>query len=159
MQTNPVIPVMKGGMREVLLDFTKKQASFASNLFLGLLILGITFYNEIPKVYVNQADTLLGRLFMITFLYFVLDMGGWVQGILVCIFFGLLLSVSTRPRIEGFKGDQEIRIVPEKKLWFVEETLKETPIAIEDEKVRTSAVQDNNAQQSSPVQDSKSSSR
>jgi hypothetical protein len=150
---------MKGGMREVLLDFTKKQASFASNLFLGTLILGITFYNEIPKVYVNQADTLLGRLFMITFLFFVLDMGGWLQGILVTIFFGLLLSVSTRPRVEGFKSDQEIRIVPEKKLWFVEETLKETPIAIEDEKVRTSAVQDNNAQQYSPVQDSKSSSR
>lgn len=159
MQTNPVVPVMKGGMREVLLDFTKKQASIASNLFLGLLVLGITFYNEIPKVYVNQADTVLGRLLMITMLYFVLDIGGWLQGILLTIFFGLLLSVSTRPRVEGFKSDQEIRIVPEKKLWFVEETLKERPIAIEDEKVRTSAIQDNNAQQSSPVQDSKSSSR
>ena len=159
MQSNPVIPVMKGGMREVLVDFTKKQATYLSNLFLGLLVLGITFYNTIPKVYVNQADTLLGRLLMITTLYITMDMGGWLYGILLAIFFGLILSVSTRPRKEGFKGDQEIRIVPEKKLWFVEETLKETPIAIEDEKVRTVAVQDNNAQVSSPVQDSKSSSR
>ena len=159
MQSNPVVPVMKGGMREVLIDFTKKQAAFASNLFLGLLVLGITFYNEIPKIYVNQADTILGRLLMITALYITVDMGGWLHGILMAIFFGLLLSISTRPRKEGFKSDQEIRIVPEKKLWFVEETLKETPIAIEDEKVRTIAVQDNNAQQSSPVQDSKSSSR
>lgn len=159
MQSNPVVPVMKGGMREVLVDFTKKQASYLSNLFLGLLVLGITFYNTIPKVYVNQADTLLGRLLMITTLYITMDMGGWLYGILLAIFFGLILSVSTRPRKEGFKGDQEIRIVPEKRLWFVEETLKERPIAIEDEKVRTVAVQDNNAQVSSPVQDSKSSSR
>lgn len=159
MQSNPVVPVMKGGMREVLVDFTKKQATYLSNLFLGLLVLGITFYNTIPKVYVNQADTLLGRLLMITTLYITMDMGGWLYGILLAIFFGLILSVSTRPRKEGFKGDQEIRIVPEKRLWFVEETLKERPIAIEDEKVRTVAVQDNNAQVSSPVQDSKSSSR
>lgn len=159
MQSNPVVPVMKGGMREVLLDFTKKQASYLSNLILGFIVLGITFYNTIPSVYVNQADTNLGRLLMVVLLYLAIDFGGWIHGILLSIFFGLLLSVSTRPRIEGFKSDQEIRIVPEKKLWFVEETLKERPIAIEDEKVRTMAVQDNNSQSYSPVQDSKSSSR
>lgn len=159
MQNPPVIPVMKGGMREVLLDFSKKQMSLASNLFLGLLVLGITFFNTIPKVYANQADTFIGRLLLLVLLYITVEMGGWLHGILLAIFFALVLSVSTRNKVEGFKSDQEIRMVPEKKLWFVEETLKERPVAIEDEKVKTIAVQDNDNQESSPVQDSKSTSR
>lgn len=159
MQTPPAIPVMKGGMREILLDFSKKQMDFASKMFLGLLILGITFFHTIPQAYANQADTFIGRLLILALLYITVEMGGWLHGILLAIFFALVLSISTRNKVEGFKSDQEIRIVPEKKLWFVEETLKERPIAIEDEKVKTLAVQDNNAEQNSPVQDSKSMSR
>ncbi len=159
MQNPPVVPVMKGGMREVLLDFSKKQMSLASNLFLGLLVLGITFFNTIPKVYADQADTFIGKLLLLLLLYITVEMGGWLHGILLAIFFALVLSISTRNKVEGFKSDQEIRMVPEKKLWFVEETLKERPVAIEDEKVKTIAVQDNDNQESSPVQDSKSTSR
>ncbi len=159
MQNPPVVPVMKGGMREVLLDFSKKQMSLASNLFLGLLVLGITFFNTIPKVYADQADTFIGKLLLLLLLYITVEMGGWLHGILLAIFFALVLSISTRNKVEGFKSDQEIRMVPEKKLWFVEETLKERPVAIEDEKVKTIAVQDNDNQETSPVQDSKSTSR
>ena len=85
------------------------------------------------------------------------ELGSWVHGILFAIFAALLLSVS--PLSEGFSNDQSLQMITEKKKWWVEEVLKENPIAIEDDKVSTTAVQDNTLQTKSSVQDSKSSSK
>jgi hypothetical protein len=77
-----------------------------------------------------------------------------MYGVLFAVFAAVLLS--TRSATEGFMSDYSFQIVDNKKKWFVEEVLHETPLGIRDEKVETSAVQDDNEQGRSSVQDSKS---
>jgi hypothetical protein len=40
-------------------------------------------------------------------------------------------------------GDTDIKLVSQKKRWWSEQVLMENPLGIEDDKVRTSAIQDN----------------
>ncbi|NBQ19695.1 MAG: hypothetical protein EBU13_08710 [Synechococcaceae bacterium WB5_2A_257] len=79
----------------------------------------------------------------------------WVYGVLFAVFAAVLLS--TRSPTEGFMSEYNFQIVDDKKKWFVEQLLHENPVAIRDEKVSTSAVQDDKQEGSSSVQDSKSS--
>jgi hypothetical protein len=55
---------------------------------------------------------------------------------------------------EGFAPDMNIRMIPDKKKWFIEEVLGENPLMIEDQTVRTSAVQDLTERDSGNVQNS-----
>jgi hypothetical protein len=170
MQTPPqTIPVMSGGMREILSDFTQKQ-KYQVDFFLAvLLILGIVFVHEIGLHIRNQLDTLLGRLFAFGLLILVTEQIGVLHGILLAIFLALVLSQSTNARTnskpslkqtEGFAPDFQLRLVPPKKhKWWIEEVMKENPIGIEDEKVNTSAIQDNQVSNRSSQQDTKSSTQ
>ena len=86
---------------------------------------------------------------------FILVYSKWTNGVLFAVFIAVLLS--TRSAKEGFMSDYSFQIVDDKKKWFVEEVLNENPVAIRDEKVDTSAVQDDKQEGKSSVQDSKSS--
>ena len=67
----------------------------------------------------------------------------------MALFTVLLISVSPRNFKEGFQGekgdmgDTDIKLVSQKKRWWAEQVLHENPLGIEDDKVRTSAIQDN----------------
>ena len=154
-----VPPVMIGGVRKILVDFSMKHVSNIQVIITILLVLGITFPTSIPIEIRHQASTTLGRLFLFGGLIGILMTGGWLYGILAVIFISLTLS--TIPgSYEGFNNTSySLKLVDEKKRWWVEEILHENPIAIEAEKVKTAAVQDDDLQARSSVQDSKSSSR
>lgn len=154
-----VPPVMIGGVRKILVDFSMKHVSNIQVIITILLVLGITFPTSIPVEIRHQASTTLGRLFLFGGLIGILMTGGWLYGILAVIFISLTLS--TIPgSYEGFNNTSySLKLVDEKKRWWVEEILHENPIAIEAEKVKTAAVQDDDLQARSSVQDSKSSSR
>jgi hypothetical protein len=151
-------PVMSGGMKDHVIDFSKQHLSQTSTVVLALMILGITFISTIPLPIRNQANTTIGRLLLFLLLVVCLEYGSWLHGILFAVFAALLIAVTPLPT-EGFHNDQTLQIITEKKRWWVEEILHENPIGISDEKVSTVAVQDNNLQTKSSVQDSKSSSK
>jgi hypothetical protein len=154
-----VPPVMIGGVRNILVDFSMKHVSNVQVIITILLVLGITFPTSIPIEIRHQASTTLGRLFLFGGLLGVLQTGGWLYGILAVIFISLVLS-TVPGSYEGFQNtNYSLKLVDEKKRWWVEEILHENPIAIEAEKVKTAAVQDDDLQARSSVQDSKSSSR
>lgn len=169
MQTPQTVPVMRGGMREILTDFSQKQKVQFDIVFGLILLLGIVFANEVAVHIRNQLDTFIGRLLAFGLVILVTDQIGWLHGILLALFFALVLSFSTTPRdipsrppakktTEGFAPDYALRLVPPKKhRWWVEEVMKENPVGIEDEKVNTMAVQDNTATNRSSQQDTKSS--
>jgi hypothetical protein len=169
MQTPQTVPVLSGGMREILSDFSKKQKSQFDTFFGVGLLLAIVFVHEIGLPIRNQLDTLLGRLLAFGLVVLITDQVGWIHGLLAALFFALVLSLSTNPRPgvrpsvpteEGFAPDYQVRLVPPKKQkWWVEEVMKENPIGIEDEKVSTMAVQDDQASNRSSQQDTKSSSQ
>jgi hypothetical protein len=69
----------------------------------------------------------------------------------MALFTVLLIAVaprSLRAGREGFQGkdtDTDVKLVSQKKRWWAEEVLQENPVGIEEEKVRTSAIQDSSS--------------
>lgn len=146
---------MKGGVREIVVDFSKRQMAFVELVGGILLILGIVFPANIPIEFRKQASTLLGRLLLFCILVIILLYGKWTYGVLFAVFIAILLS--TRSPKEGFTSEFTFNMVNDKKKWWVEQVLNENPVAIQDDKVSTNAVQDNGETTTSSVQDSKSS--
>lgn len=145
------MPVMKGGAREQLLDIAQKYAQ-PLNIYLGIaLVLGIAYVGQIPDSVSYQANTVFGRLFLFLMTIVVADTYSWVYALLMALFTVLLIAVaprSLRGGREGFQAkdtDTDVKLVSQKKRWWSEEVLQENPVGIEEEKVRTSAIQDSSS--------------
>ena len=124
---------MKGGAKEQMIDILMKYTK-PLDTYIGLaLVLGIVYVRQIPPIVRIQANNILGRLLLFLLTLAIADMYSCTYGIMMALFTILLLAVS--PRIEGF----QVTV----KRWFSEELLKENPLAIIEEKVNTSAIQDN----------------
>jgi hypothetical protein len=138
---NPT-PVMKGGAKEYMMDIVKKQWSPIEVYILIILGLGIVFVREIPLRVRRTAESFLGRIVLFSVSVLLTMHSPWINGILFVIFSLLLLSMSPRSS-EGFNNcSTSVKVVDDKKLWFVEALLKERPKIIEDDEVKTSAIQD-----------------
>lgn len=136
--------VQLGGVRESLVDFLQKTKYFQSILLYIVLTVLIIFKGQIPPVIYEQADSFLGRLLAIFFVASVTIHYDWILGLLAAVFVALLLGLPKAGSLrEGFGsgGETAIQVVPTNKKWFVERVLHENPIAIEEEKVVTSPVQ------------------
>ncbi len=161
------IPVMKGGAREQLWDLVQRYAQ-PLHIYLGVtLVLGITYVGQIPDRFSYQANTVIGRLFLFLVAVFVADTYSWVYGLLMALFVVLLIVVSPRTQgREGFQtikegqypnknGGVDVKLVSQKKRWWSEEVLQENPIGIEEEKVKTSAIQDSGSGSSNSLTSSR----
>lgn len=146
---------MKGGVRDILIDFSKKQSSHVELLFILLLVLGIVFPSSFSNEIVNNLSTLPGRVLLFATLVAILHYTSWTYGLLFALLTGILLA--TRSVKEGFMSEYTFQSVIDKKKWFVEEVLHETPVGIKEDRVTTAAVQD--YEENSKYQDTKSSSR
>lgn len=138
----PALPVMSGGAKEHMIDMIKKYTKPLS-IYLGLgLVLGIVYVRQIPVNIRIQGSTLIGRVLLFLLTLLIADMYSWTYGIMMALFTMLLLAVS--PRIEGFSSDEatDIKMITLKKRWFSEELLNENPAGISEDKVTTSAIQD-----------------
>jgi hypothetical protein len=136
--------VQLGGVRESLLDFVEKTKTFQTVLVYIAIILLIVFKNQIPPVIYEQADSFLGRLLAVFLVALVTIQFDWILGLLTAVAIALLLGLPRRTSLqEGFGsgGETSIQVIPTNKKWFVERVLHENPIAIEEEKVLTSAIQ------------------
>lgn len=137
--------VQFGGVRESLMDFLQKTKTFQSILLYLSFSLIIVFKNQIPPIIYDQADTFLGRLLALFLVAFITTEFDWILGLLAAVAVSLLLGLpkSSAAVKEGFGsgGETAVQVVPTSKKWFVEKTLHENPIAIEEEKVITSPVQ------------------
>jgi hypothetical protein len=142
------IPVMKGGAKKQLIDILQKYAQ-PLNIYIGiLLVLGIVYVGQIPDWITYQANSPLGRLFLFLLTVMIADTYSWIYGLLMALFVVLLIAVAPRTLKAGFqnmagdRGDTEVKFVSQKKKWWSETVLQENPVGIEEEKVRTSAIQD-----------------
>jgi predicted membrane protein len=142
----PAPILMKGGAKEHMLDLVRKYAA-PLNLYVGiLLVIGCVFVKQIPAPIKAHADSLLGRFTLFFATLVLADLYSWPYGILMALFAVLLISMAPRAFEEGFqsdKGNQGTKIVSQKEKWFIEKALDENPLAIEEDRVRTQAIQDN----------------
>lgn len=150
----PTPIVMKGGFRAQVGDLFHKYEGPVGLLVLTFATLVIVFLGKIPKDVRRQADSLLGRALLLTFTVLVTIVFGWPLGIVVGLMSALLIGAGSNSPIvtEGFAPDFNVKLVPNKKKWFVEQVLGENPLLIEDTVIDTSAVQDLSEKNSGSVQ-------
>ena len=138
-------PIMKGGAKEHILDIIKRYAQ-PLNIYIGIaLVLGITYVGQIPKSLAFYANTVLGRFVLFSLTVIIADTYSWVYALLMALFVVLLISVSPRNYREGFQNlpNSDIKLVTQKRKWWAEEVLQENPLGIEEDYVKTQAIQDN----------------
>lgn len=141
------LPVMSGGARVHLLDIARKYAA-PLNFYVGVgLIVACVFVKQFPVAFRAHADSYLGRFTLFLLVLVVADLYSWQYALLMAVFTVLLLSVTPRRATEeAFQpkktDDTDVKMVTQKERWFVEKLMHEEPVGIEEDKVRTSAIQD-----------------
>jgi hypothetical protein len=158
-QTQP--PIMKGGARAQMIDLVRKY-SRPLEIYVGIaIVMAIIFVGRIPEGIAYQANTLIGRALLFAATVFIADTYSWTYGVLMALFTVLIIADAPRTLQEGFQlgsdepGDTDIKIVTQKKKWWVEDVLKENPLGIEEERVKTSAIQDSSSGSSNSLTSSK----
>lgn len=140
-----------------MLDILKKYAT-PVHVYIGVgLLIGIGFVGKIPDSFTYQVNSIIGRLTVFFAALFIASLYSWTYAVLVALFAALLMVVAPRTAREGFSQeklpaqgtDMNVKFVEDKKRWWVEEVMNEHPVGIEEEKVRTSAIQDNSNSNSS----------
>jgi hypothetical protein len=158
-QTPPQLPVLQGGFRTIVSDLLTKVSLQIHLALFVLLLLGIVFVEQIPLGIREALSTTIGRLFLFGGVLFITELYSWTTGLLVALFVLLLITKSSRNLKEGFTSDDfSIKLIEDKKKWWVEEVLNENPIGIMDDRVNTLAVQDKDEEMESKntsVQDSR----
>ena len=142
----PGMIVMKGGFREQIGDLFSKYEDTVALMVGTFATLVIVFLGKVPSDVRKQADSLLGRALLLTFTVLTAIVFGWPLGVLVGLMSALLIGAGGVHQhgsaVEGFAPEMNVRLVPNKKKWFVEKVLGENPLLIEDTVIDTSAVQD-----------------
>lgn len=143
----PNVHVMKGGFQAQVGDLYHKYEQPLVALAGLFMVLIIVFLDKVPVEIRKQADSFLGRVLLLTFTVVVTTLYGWPMGILAGLMSALLIGAGgihpIRKQVnEGFMSEMNVRLVPGEHKWFVERVLGENPLIIEDDVVRTSAVQD-----------------
>ena len=153
--------VQIGGVRKTLLD-TLSKAYKPFNLVINLILVLLIVYGKlVPEQIRKQADTFLGRMLLILLVITLTLEFGWITGLLaalaVALFLGNPKNNSAFPKAsynvsENFtikekfgpgSGETTTIKVPKESdnKWLVEKILQENPVAIEEERVETIAVQ------------------
>ena len=151
--------IMSGGFQAHIVDIFDKFRGPIEVVVVFFLTTLIVFLEKVPVEIRKQADSFLGRALFLMIITLTTMAFGWPLGILSALASALFIGAGgVHPIIkkmqEGFAPDMNIRMVPDKKKWFIEEVLGENPLMIEDQTVSTSAVQDLSERDSSNVQNS-----
>lgn len=148
-----------------------------SIFFTGALLLLLVYIQHLPQRIPQFIQTPYGSIIGLLFVFAITRQFGWPQGILTGLAFVLLLSDYTiHGPIKKGEGFQEMKAVnegfhditpamyptaslqkvflPDKHRWFIERITGETPLLIEENIVKTHAVQDNSQHGNGSVQNS-----
>jgi hypothetical protein len=139
--------VMVGGAKfqKTFLDWSKQSTQLFMTVLIVLLVVWITFANKLSLVTRWQLSSTLGRLLLLLLLYIFYILGGWE----VAFIFTLAIAITwaskplLKPLEEGYSEMKESKAAPHK--WFVEMVLHENPVAVVEDRVETTSVQDNSA--------------
>ena len=174
---------MSGGFQAHVSDIFDKFKGPIEVVMVFFITTLIVFLEKVPIEIRKQADTFLGRALLLTVIMVITILFGWPLGILSTLASALFIGAGgvhpivkrmtegfakgmtegfakgmtegfAKGMTEGFAPDMNIRMIPDKKKWFIEEVLGENPLMIEDQTVRTSAVQDLTERDSGNVQNS-----
>ena len=162
---------MVGGakLQESVLEWSKKSLNLYSTVFLVLLVICVLFADKLSIEARWQLSTTPGRLLLLLLLYIINLVCGWQAALIFTIAIALVWAarpvfkpvgvpdVSFGQGQEGFgqgpnaqhlgvEGFNDMKTTDAtKNRWFIEKTLHENPMEIIEDRINTSAVQDNSA--------------
>ena len=149
---SPSTPIMVGGakLQDSVLEWSKKSLNLYSTVVMVLLIICVLFADKLPMAARWQLSTTAGRLLLLLLLYIINLVCGWQAALIFTIAIALVLAA--RPvfkpvgvpdlGVEGFNDMKTTGAAKHK--WFIEKTLHENPKEIVEDRVNTTAVEDNN---------------
>jgi len=144
---------MVGGAKfqQAVLDWTKQSNHLYLTVIFAIIFMWSIYAEKLPEVWRWQLSTSIGRLLLLLILYIVYMLAGWIPALLFTI--AIALTWANRPlykptgvqeQREGFHNNIKVTAV-ESTRWFVEKALDESPERIVEDRVSTSAVQEDNA--------------
>lgn len=145
--------IMVGGAKfqQAVLDWTKQSNHLYLTILCAIIFMWSVYAEKLPEVWRWQLSTTIGRLLMLLLLYIVYMLAGWVPALLFSIAIALTWAnrplykpSSIREQREGYTNNIKVTDVETKK-WFIEKALKESPRRIIQDRVTTSAVQEDTA--------------
>ncbi len=144
---------MVGGAKfqKTFLDWSKQSTQLFMSVLIVILVVWITFADKLPLVARWQLSSTVGRLLLLLLLYVFYILGGWELAFIFTI--AIAITWASKPLLkpldvaEGYSEMKETKASPHK--WFVEMVLHENPVAVVEDRVKTTAVQDNSADSTS----------
>jgi hypothetical protein len=113
------------------------------------IVVGIAFVGAIPLHIRKGANTSIGGLVglgLISGLYFTF---GWLPAFMGALLFILTINSGILYEVDGFEPGIDVRVISNSKKWYIERILGENPFIIEEDTVKTQAIQDNSSGQNS----------
>ena len=140
---------MVGGARFTaqMVEWSRASHPLFYTIAAVVLFLFAGYAEKLPAAYLWQLNTTLGRITLLFILYLAYLLGGGMVALLIGIAIAVIFAHRPfyKPAAvqEGFsdKG-QKTSKKEDSNLWFVERVLKENPKAVIEDRVSTSAVQD-----------------
>jgi len=141
--------VQSGGVQRPVVDEIIQMTGHFSLLF---LVLVCVYVSRIPSNILYKFKKTWVQLLGVLGIMTITALYGYIHGILAALAFSLVVSHALRSGSEGFTGscdspvlvldNDSASFVPKSHRWFSEKVLGENPIAINEDRVTTSAVQD-----------------
>ena len=144
--------IMVGGAKfqQAVLDWTKQSNQLYLTVLCSIIFMWSVYADKLPEVWRWQLSTSIGRLLLLLLLYIVHMLTGWIPTLLFAIAIALTWAnrplykpVDVKEQKEGYSNIKVTNV--ETKKWFVEKVLHESPKRIIQDRVVTSAVQEDNA--------------
>ena len=144
---------VQGGSPMPQIHLSKTNLNYILTLF---LIVGITFVQNVPVEWRRWTNTLVGSAVELGAVYGSWVYFNWHTTLLVALFLVMCMNSGVMSgnvfSKDGFDPGLDTRVVAGRKKWYIEQVLGENPLMIEEDTVKTSAVQDDNSGMSRSIQ-------
>jgi hypothetical protein len=140
---------MIGGAKfqKAVLDWSQQSNHLDLTVMNATIFMWALYAEKLPEIWRWQLSTVIGRLLLLVLLYIVYMLAGSLPALLFAV--AMALTWANRPLykpvdVKEHFNDMKISRINDDNRWFVEKALKETPKKIIQDRVSTSAIQEDN---------------
>ena len=138
-----------GGAQAPSMGISWVNKDVLNYVVLLFIVVGIAFVGTLPLDIRKGANSPIGGALGLTVLTGIYFTFGWLPAFMGAILFVLTINSGILYEIDGFEPGIDTRVISNPKKWYIERILGENPFIIEEETVKTQAIQDNSSGQNS----------
>jgi len=140
--------VMIGGAKfqKAVLDWSQQSNHLYLTVMNATIFMWALYAEKLPEIWRWQLSTVIGRLLLLVLLYIVYMLAGPLPALLFAV--AMALTWANRPLYKPVDVKEHFNDIKVSKVstqkWFVEQALNENPKKIIQDRVSTSAIQEDN---------------